>query len=145
MSICPCVITRQPSVVNVHCGCPLSVWLWIGDGYCRCLGIAPRALLLKKSARILHLIGDKAPHSTSNRCAVYHIVQQRAHFHTDVIYLAGVKEGSKSFMILRVKPKRIRFPANSLYIPLDKTTMHSISSVCHPWDLCCPRSNSGYL
>ncbi len=36
-------------------------------------------------------------------------------------------------MVLRVKATQTRFPTNSLYIPMDNTTLHSISSVCHPW------------
>ncbi len=36
-------------------------------------------------------------------------------------------------MVIRVKPTPTRFPTNSLYIPMDNTPMHSISSVCHPW------------
>ncbi len=33
---------------------------------CYCLGMAPRAKLLKKSTRLLHLIGDKAQAATCN-------------------------------------------------------------------------------
>ncbi len=36
-------------------------------------------------------------------------------------------------MVLRVKPAPPRFPTNCLYIPMDNTPLHSISSVCHPW------------
>ncbi len=36
-------------------------------------------------------------------------------------------------MVLRVKPTLTRFPTNSLYTPMDNTSLHSISSVCHPW------------
>ncbi len=45
----------------------------------------------------------------------------------------GKKEGSKSLMVLRVKPTPTWFPPNSLYTPIDNTPLHSISSVCHPW------------
>ncbi len=36
-------------------------------------------------------------------------------------------------MVLQVKPTPTRFPTNSLCTPMDNTTLHSISSVCHPW------------
>ncbi len=36
-------------------------------------------------------------------------------------------------MVLRVKHTLTRFPTNSLYIPIDNTSLHSISSVRHPW------------
>ncbi len=39
-------------------------------------------------------------------------------------------------MVLRVKPTPTRFPANSLYTPMDNTPLHSMSSVCHPWSRC---------
>ncbi len=48
--------------------------------------------------------------------------------------LTGSKEGSSSLMVLRVKPTPTRFPTNSLYTPMGNTPLHSISSVCHPWD-----------
>ncbi len=41
-------------------------------------------------------------------------------------------------MVLRVKPKPTQLPTNSLYTAVDNTPLHSISSVCHPWD-----NNSG--
>ncbi len=49
----------------------------------------------------------------------------------------GDKEGSKCLTVLRVKPTPTRFPANSLYTPMDNTPLHSISSVCHPWGKRC--------
>ncbi len=33
-------------------------------------------------------------------------------------------------MVLRVKPTPTRFPINSLYIPIDNTPLHPLSSVC---------------
>ncbi len=42
-----------------------SVWY-----YCCCFGIAPRAQLLKKSAWLLHLIGDKVPPTACDRSEV---------------------------------------------------------------------------
>ncbi len=65
------------------------------------------------------------------RCA-----PQGAHCHADVIYLpllTGIKEGSKCFMVLRVKPTLTRFPTNNLYSSKVNTLMHSVSSVSHPW------------
>ncbi len=76
--------------------------------------------------------------------------------------LTGDKEGSRSLMVLRVKPTPTRFPTNSLYTPMDNTTLHSIiyliflyiisnnyiqysniSSVCHPvGEGCCWRELS---
>ncbi len=50
--------------------------------------------------------------------------------------LNGNKEGNKCLMVLRVKPTPTWFPTNSLYTPMDNTPLHSISSVCHPWDIC---------
>ncbi len=47
--------------------------------------------------------------------------------------LTGNEEGSKGLVVLRVRPTPARFPINSLYIPMDNTPLHSISSVCHPW------------
>ncbi len=37
-------------------------------------------------------------------------------------------------MLLRVKPTQTRFPTDSLHAPMDNTPLHSISSVCRPWD-----------
>ncbi len=37
-------------------------------------------------------------------------------------------------MVLRVKPSPTRLPTNSLYTPMDNTPLHSLPSVCHPWD-----------
>ncbi len=37
-------------------------------------------------------------------------------------------------MVLRVKPTPTRFPTNGLNTPMDNTPLHSISSLCHPWD-----------
>ncbi len=36
-------------------------------------------------------------------------------------------------MVLQVKPTPTRFPTSSLYTPMDKTPLQSISSMCHPW------------
>ncbi len=59
----------------------------------------------------------------------------------DVIYLppfTGNKEGSKSLMILRVKPTPTRLPTNSRYTPMDNTPLHSIPNVCHSCGyMCC--------
>ncbi len=52
---------------------------------------------------------------------------QGAHYHADVIYLLsklGKKEGSRSLMVLRVKPTPTRFPTNSIYTPMDSTPSH---------------------
>ncbi len=46
--------------------------------------------------------------------------------------LTGNREGSKSLIALRVKPRKNRFPTNSLSTPMDNTPLHSISIVCHP-------------
>ncbi len=51
--------------------------------------------------------------------------------------LTGKKECSKGHMLLGVKLTPTRFPANSLYTPMDNTPLHSIPSVCHPWGDCC--------
>ncbi len=37
-------------------------------------------------------------------------------------------------MVLRVKPTSTRFPTNSLYVQMEKTPLHSMSCVCHPWN-----------
>ncbi len=66
------------------------------------------------------------------------------YYHADIIYLTGNKEGSKSLMLLRVKPTPTRFPTNSLYTPVDNTPLHSISYVCHPWGSC-PGDNTNVL
>ncbi len=38
-------------------------------------------------------------------------------------------------MVLRGRPTPTQFPTNSLYTPMDNTHFHSISSVCHPWNI----------
>ncbi len=43
-------------------------------------------------------------------------------------------------MVLQVRPTSTRFPANSLYTPMDYTPLHSISSVCHPSGSCFGRA-----
>ncbi len=43
------------------------------------------------------------------------------------------EEGRKCLMVLRVKPTPTRSPTNSLYTPMDNTSLHSILSVVHPW------------
>ncbi len=45
----------------------------------------------------------------------------------------GNKEGSKGLMVPRVKPIPTRFPANSLYTPMDNTPLHSISTLPLLW------------
>ncbi len=47
--------------------------------------------------------------------------------------LTGKKEGSKGFMVLRVKPTPTGFPTNSLSTPMDNTPLHSTSSMRHLW------------
>ncbi len=37
--------------------------------------------------------------------------------------LTGKKEGSKSLVVIRVKPSPTQFPTNSLYTPIDNTPM----------------------
>ncbi len=51
-----------------------------------------------------------------------------------LVPLNGNKEGNKGLMVFLVKPTPTRFPTNSLYTPMDNTPLHSISSVCYPWD-----------
>ncbi len=43
--------------------------------------------------------------------------------------LNGNKEGSKGLMVFRVKPLRTLFVTNSLYTPMDNTSLHSIPSL----------------
>ncbi len=57
--------------------------------------------------------------------------QGSLYYHADVNYWEYKR--SKVLMIFRVRPTPTRFPTNSLYTPIDNTTLHSISSVCHPW------------
>ncbi len=52
---------------------------------------------------------------------------QGAHYNVDVIYLLYY------FTVLQVMPTPTRFPTNSLYTPMDNTSLHSIPSVRHPW------------
>ncbi len=46
---------------------------------------------------------------------------QEAHCHTDL-------------MVLQVRPTPNQFPISILYTLVDNTRLHSIPSVCHPWD-----------
>ncbi len=43
----------------------------------------------------------------------------------------GNKKRNKELMVLRVRPAQTRFPANSLYTPVENTPLHSIPRVCH--------------
>ncbi len=141
-----------------------------------CLSFVPRAQLLKKSAWLLHQIGDKAPPTALDRSEIARTLNCHCYPHPEnsehrwclssslsfigrIFYpgrnhgccpvratwvplpcgrhllapLTKNKEGSKSLMVLRVKPTLTRFPTKSLYTPMENTLLHSLSSVCHPW------------
>ncbi len=51
------------------------------------------------------------------------------------LFTCWIKERSIGFMVLRVKPSPTLFPTNSLYTTMDNKSLHSIPSVCRPWDV----------
>ncbi len=59
-----------------------------------------------------------------------------AHYYADVIYLLpllGIKKGARALWYSELGPTPARFPTNSLYTPMDNTTVYSIPRLCHPW------------
>ncbi len=99
---------------------------------CCCLGVAPRALLLKKSVWLLHLIGDKATPAARDSNDVARALKRHCHSQT--------RNGSLSWWTLfccslnwELRKEQMAwehgFPTVILHILLDNTPLHSKPSV----------------
>ncbi len=60
------------------------------------LGIATRAQLVKKSAWLLHLIGDSASSGARDSSEIAQSTPNGTHYHAEAIYLLREKKGARS-------------------------------------------------